>query len=210
MAMRLYPALCVWTTALMTAAGASRPSAESDWLIVPGERAGAVRAASSESDLIRAYGRAAVQPVRVELGEGETAPGTVLFAADSLRRLEVQWHDTVTRSRPARLVLRGAKSRWQLPAGISLGTRLRDLEGRNRRGFTLAGFGWDYGGVILDWKGGALARVLPGVRLYLDPGPSQYATPAYGEVLGDQDYASTAPAMQRLNPAVHEIFIDFE
>jgi hypothetical protein len=71
-------------------------------------------------------------------------------------------------------------------------------------------FGWDHGGVILDWKGGALARVLPGVRLYLDPGPSQYATPAYGEVLGDQDYASTAPAMQRLNPAVHEIFIDFE
>jgi hypothetical protein len=29
-------------------------------------------------------------------------------------------------------------------------------------------------------------------------------------VLGDQDYASTAPAMQRLNPAVHEILIDFE
>ncbi len=118
--------------------------------------------------------------------------------------------DTIAFERPARLILRGSSSQWQLPAGISLGTRLHDLEQRNKRAFTLAGFGWDYGGVIVDWGDGVLDRKLHGVKLYLDPGPSQYGMPAYGEVLGDRDYQSNIPAMQTLDPQVYQIYIDFE
>ena len=136
-----------------------------------------------------------MQLIRIELGEGETAPGTVLFATDSLHRLEVLWHDTVARAGPARLVLRGRQSRWHLPAGVSLGTTLRELERRNGRAFTLAGFGWDYGGAIVNWADGALAAELPGVHLYLDPGAAQYRTPTYQEVLGDRDYTSSMPAL---------------
>jgi hypothetical protein len=203
-------ALLAYSFAMLTAACKSPRASEPDWLIVPGRQAGALHAASTQAQLIGAYGAAAVQPERIELGEGETAPGTVLFATDSLRRLEVLWHDTVARERPARLVLRGPKSQWQLPAGISLGTRLRDLEKRNRREFMLAGFGWDFGGVILDWGNGALARELLGVKLYLDPGASQYGTPAYREVRGDREYRSSIPAMQTLDPQVYQIYVDFE
>ncbi|HUR94036.1 MAG TPA: hypothetical protein VMY76_05605 [Gemmatimonadales bacterium] len=177
---------------------------------MPGERAGALGAASTEAQLIAAYGATAVQPQRIELGEGETAPGTVLFAKDTLRQLEVLWHDTVARARPARLALRGTKSAWRLPGGISLGTTLRELERRNGRAFLLAGFGWDYGGVIASWDNGTLDRELPGVKLYLDPGASRYETPAYREVLGDRDYRSSLPAMQSLDPRVYQIYIDFE
>jgi hypothetical protein len=207
--MRWY--LVIWAGALASGTGCGgSQTAEPDWLIIPGQRAGALHRSSGEAQLVKAYERGAVQPTRVELGEGETAPGTVLFATDSLRRLEVLWHDTVAHARPARLVLRGRQSRWQLPAGVSLGTRLRELEQRNGRAFMLTGFGWDYGVAIVNWADGALAAQLAGVQLYLDPGAAQYPTPIYHDVLGDRDYSSSTPAMQALDPQVYQIVIDLE
>jgi hypothetical protein len=185
-------------------------TAEPAWKIDPGQTAGAVNRTSSEHDLIAAYGRDAVAASRIELGEGETTPGTVLFAADSARRLEIIWKDTVARAQPARLVWRGYTSLWQLPGGISLGSSLREIERQNNRPFTLAGFGWDYAGVVVDWAGGTLDAKLPGVRLYLDPGSGRRETPAYGKVLGDRDYSSANEHMQSLNPRVYQIFMDFE
>jgi hypothetical protein len=188
---------------------AGKPIA-SNWQIIPGHSAGFLNPTSSQTVLEQQYGKPAVAPTRIELGEGETTPGTVLFPTDSLRRLEIVWHDTVSRSRPARIILRGSRSEWMLGPGISLGTSLQDLERLNGRPFTLAGFGWDYAGVITDWKGGALDSVLAGAKLYLDPGSAQYESAAYSQVLGDRDYSSSLPPMQQLNPRVGQIFVDFE
>jgi hypothetical protein len=151
-----------------------------------------------------------VKTTRIELGEGETTPGTVLFPEDSLRHAEIVWQDTVSRSRPARLILRGSRSAWTVGPGISLGTSLQELERMNGRPFTLAGFGWDYAGVVTQWGGGALDSALGGVRLYLDPGSSQYESAPYSQVLGDRDYSSSLPPMQQLNPRVATIFVDFQ
>jgi hypothetical protein len=183
---------------------------DGEWRIVPGQRIGRVGAAATEQELIRAYGPASVERGRIELGEGETAPGTILFGTDSLRRLEILWQDTVSRAGPARVIIRGTSGAWHLPPDIRLGTRLRELEKYNRGAFTLAGFGWDYGGAVLDWRNGALAPRLPGVRLYLDPSPDQRDSPAYAQVLGDRDYASSAEPMQALDPRVYQIFVDFD
>jgi hypothetical protein len=122
----------------------------------------------------------------------------------------VLWHDTVSRARPARIIVRGSSGPWHLAPGIRLGTRLRELESLNHGAFTLAGFGWDYGGVILDWRGGALAARLPGVRLYLEPAAGQQRSPAYRKVLGDRDFASSAAPMRALDPRVYQIFVDFD
>jgi hypothetical protein len=210
MSLRWRPAVCTCVVAVGILGCASPRPPEPDWLVAPGEGAGRIQRASTEAMLVTAYGSDMVRRVRIELGEGETAPGTVLFPSDSPRRLEILWHDTVARARPARLVLRGAASRWQLPGGVSLGTSLRELERRNGRPFILAGFGWDYGGVILDWEGGALASRLSGVKLYLDPGPAQRGTTDYEQVLGDRDYSSSARSMQVLDPRVYQIFVDLE
>jgi hypothetical protein len=180
------------------------------WHIIPGRSAGSVNATSSEADLAKHYGAAAVKPVRVELGEGETTPGTVLFPDDSSRRAEIIWQDTVGRSRPSRMVLRGSRSQWTVGPNISLGTSLKELERINGRSFTLAGFGWDYAGVVTEWGGGSLDSALAGVKLYLDPGPEQYRSAPYSQVLGDRDYSSSLSPMQQLNPRVAQIFVDFE
>jgi hypothetical protein len=189
----------------------SHPAAEVQrWHIVPGRSADSLTATSSEAELQQRYGKAAVQSDRIQLGEGETTPGSVLFPADSLHRLEIVWHDTVTRSRPARLILHGSVSEWTVGPGISLGTSLQDLERLNRQPFTLAGFGWDYAGVITDWRGGALDSMIAGAKLYLEPAPGQSESAAYAQVLGDRDYSSSLQPMQQLNPRVGTIFVDFE
>jgi hypothetical protein len=185
-------------------------SSAMEWRIVPRRFAGHLTIESSEADLRQHYGASAVEATRIGLGEGETAPGTVLFPADSLRRAEILWQDTVERRRPSRLILRGSRSLWQAAPGISLGTNLQELERLNGRPFLLAGFGWDYAGVVTDWAGGALDSLLSGFKLYLDPGPGQYDSPAYSQVLGDRNYSSDLPPMQQLNPRVAQIFVDFE
>jgi hypothetical protein len=184
-------------------------SSDSAWHIVPG-RPGPLTEETSAAALRQRYGDTAVTNVRIQIGDGETVPGTVLYEGDSLRRAEIIWKDTVRLLRPARVVLRGDRSRWQVGPGISLGTTLQELERMNGRPFILAGFGWDYGGVVTDWSAGRLDSLLSGVKLYLDPGLAQRESPAYSKVLGDRDYSSTTPSMQQLRPRVAQIFVDFE
>lgn len=190
---------------------ATRPAdtADSNWKIAP-NRFGLVSPETSEADVRRNLGDSLVARIRVELGEGETSPGTVLFQGDSTRRAEIIWRDTLRHRNPHRVVLRGISTRWQTGRGISLGTTLQDLERLNGGPFTLAGFGWDYAGVITEWNGGALDGALTGIRLYLEPGAAQRQSAAYAQVLGDRDYSSALPAMQQLNPKVTQIFVDFD
>jgi hypothetical protein len=190
--------------------GESADSVPSEWRIIPGSAAGPVTSQSSEAELRQHYGAASIESTRIQIGEGETMAGVVLYPDDSLRRAEIIWQDSVNRRRPARMILRGSQSRWRVNNGISLGTSLQDLERLNGRAFILAGFGWDYAGVVTDWKGGALDSALAGVKLYLDPGPAQHESAPYSQVLGDRDYSSALPAMQQLNPRVAQIFVDFE
>ena len=165
-------------------------ASSSPWQITPGRVAGPMTARTSEADLAKHFGAATVKPTRVELGEGESTPGTVLFPDDSSKRAQIVWHDTISRSGPSRLILRGSRSQWTVGPGITLGTSLKELERINGRPFTLAGFGWDYAGVITEWGGGTLDSALAGVKLYLDPGPAQYHSLPYSQVLGDRDYSS--------------------
>ncbi len=191
-----------------SAAGTAAAAPVTEWQVVPGQ-AGPITRETSEAELRQHYGASAVESTRIEIGEGESAAGAVLFPADSLRRAEVVWQDSVNRRRPARLIIRGDRTQWQLPRGISLGTTLQELERLNGRPFLLAGFGWDYAGVITDWKGGALDSALAGMKLYLDPGTAQYQSKAYSQVSGDQDFSSSLPPMQQLNPHLATIFVDF-
>jgi hypothetical protein len=206
------PAIVV-SESVASSAGANSAQADSagsEWLISPGRSVGPLTAETSEADLRKRYGANSIETTRIEVGEGETMPGAVLYPSDSLRRLEVIWRDTVERRRPARVILRGNESQWKVGQGVSLGTNLKDLERLNGRPFSLAGFGWDYAGVITDWKGGKLARPFTGVKLYLDPGSAAYRSADYSQVLGDRDYSSALPPMQQLNPRVAQIFVDFE
>jgi hypothetical protein len=177
------------------------------WVFEPGVRFGPLDATSSENDLVAAYGAAAVRAADVPLGEGETAPGTEVFGADSARRFLVTWRDTLERRGPDRVELSGDSTLWQSAGGVTLGIPLARLEEINGGPFTLLGFGWDYGGTVAAWDGGTLASWEGRAFVSLAPPEAMYGDSAYRAVLGDRPFASSTPAMRALAPRVRRIVV---
>jgi hypothetical protein len=181
-----------------------------DWKIEPGTRVGGLRRYGSTLDLAKAYGASNLRDSSISIGEGDTEMGTLLYGEDPQRRLEILWSDGATRQGLKRVILRGERSRWMLPGGISLGTSLTELESKNGRPFRLSGFGWDYAGAVISWNGGQLEGQLPAtVKIYVEPRIEDRVGRAYGRVQGDHEFLSSHPAMQTLNPRVYQIFADF-
>lgn len=185
-----------------------------DWLLVPNLRAGDVRRGTSESELRKVFGTRNIQRGKIYLGEGENEDGLVIFSADPVRKLEI-------RLTPGRLVesvrIQGGRSAWRFENGITLGTTLKQLEVLNGGPFELSGWGWDYSGAVLGWKGGHLAKSLSWdenqqrVWMRLNPPDSRWKvlTATENETLvGDKNHESSEPALQKLNPAL--IFIEVQ
>lgn len=123
-------------TASDTAAGAREVAASDSvarmrtdtlWLFASDPADDAVHATDTEATLRARYGAENLASERIHLGEGETAPGTVLFPNDSSRRLTVIWEDTVARTRPTRVTVGSRRTRWCVIPGVSMGTSLLGL-----------------------------------------------------------------------------------
>lgn len=181
------------------------------WLIGPGGAAGEVSAQTSEDDLVRRFGAVNVRRDTVWLAEGAMSVGTVLFADDSTRRLEIIWQDTSARARPGQVRALRTGSRWSVAPGVSVGSSLTELERVNGRPFTLTGFDWDYAGTVLSCGEGSLASLpseSPRVLVRLAPtkeAQSRVSSRELGRVQGDREFASSDPVTQRLDPRVYEI-----
>jgi hypothetical protein len=191
-----------------------RPDARADtvWLLAPSAANDAVHAFDTEQSLRERYGDSAVTRQRVNLGEGETAPGLVLFANDGGRRLEIAFQDTVALTKPTRVTLRGAATRWFVYPGVTLGTHLDALERLNAGPFVLMGLGWDYAGTVMNWSNGKLATLWPrnargeqSVVLRLEAGRPAAEAALARKVVGDREFPSSA--MRKLNPQVYEMSI---
>ncbi|PPQ18550.1 hypothetical protein CV770_15015 [Bradyrhizobium sp. AC87j1] len=114
----------------------------------------------TERSLKQRYGKDAVVQ-ELPGAEGERYKGVVLFPKASDRRIEVAFTDDKA-GRASGLTLRDAKtSRWTV-AGVTIGSSLADVQKANGKPFLVSGFEWDYGGFVIDWKGGALSRPLQG------------------------------------------------
>ncbi len=182
-----------------------------DRVIVPGQRVGAITRTTGMADLRRIYGPTNVVVTEVEIGEGETAPGAVVFPDDSLRRVEVGWHDSTARV-PRFVVVRGARSAWHTDAGVTLGTGLTRLTQLNGRGFVLLGFGWDYAGTVVSWNDGALGvHDSSHTRFIVRLAPTAAGADSLQRgALGDREYRSDQAGMAALAPAVYELLTTFE
>jgi hypothetical protein len=174
---------------------------------------GSVNAHTTREDLARAYGRANVEDKEVDLGEGETAPGTGLFPKNPRRSIEIIWKDPDQKTRPEFLTIRGCTSEWKALHNISLGISLKELEKLNGRPFQLTGFDWDYSGTITSWDEGALASELNGghgrVILSLSCSGARTTPEEQLQVSGDRDFSSQHPVMQKMNPTVGEMVWEF-
>jgi hypothetical protein len=194
-------------------AGAVNSFAQTSYLIIPGVRVGPITKQTSEADLKRIYGKENVKDTEVGLGEGETAPGTVIFPDDPKRKIEIIWKDQKGKKSPASIHFYAEKSVWKTKEGIGLGTSLKELERINGRGFTLAGFEWDYSGTVFSWKKGKLAKMFGNdsrkVTLRLNPNYDKAPQKDLDAVVGDGEFSSKHKAMQRLNPKVSSMIVEF-
>jgi len=162
---------------------------------------------SSHARLVAAFGRRNVRYQKVHGAEGEKLWASVLHPADAKARLEFIWDDAKRRRRPWMRI--EDASTWQSQNGIHVGMPLAEVERINGGPFTLAGFEWDYGGRVSDWRGGTLSRPLPGgCQIGVDFYPAQDApTAALDNVSGDQDFASDNADMRATRPTVGVLVI---
>jgi hypothetical protein len=187
------------------------------WLILPNGEGGAINVHTTRRDLVRMYGAANVVDQDVDVGEGETQPGTVVFPRDPQRSITILWQDFPRMTLPASAQIEGRSSRWHAVHGISLGTSLRELEKLNGQPFHLSGFGWDYSGTVLSWNKGSLSRGLGEfggghgrLIVRLDSrAESRLSAEEQSQVDGDRDILSDQPVMQKLNPRAYEIIWEF-
>ena len=205
------------------AAAFSHPASEDDttgrlWLIAPQGQVALIGSRTSQVMLDSIFGVANVVRDSIHAGEGHYMPGTVLFPNDSLRRLEISWHDTIVRDRPESITITsnrdrwsGSRSKWVVYPGITLGTSLLELERLNEKPFAMLGFDSDGGGAILV-EGGRLS-IVPAdvsrliVRLAPGPGATHDSTDTYA--MGGEITPSTDRSLRRLDPRVYEISVWF-
>ena len=162
--------------------------------------------------LERRFGKENVTAGDVDLGEGEKERGTILFPASKNDQVSITWKEKDHQRRPAsvRLLIEGtAQSRWRGPLGVSTQVRLKDLEAFNRRPFRIFGFGWDYSGSVASWADGLLDQLANSpCRFIVRMNPEEGADIALqNTVMGDREYSSGHPSMQRLNPKAYEFLL---
>ena len=172
-----------------------------------------IPADASAASLVARFGRDQVTTEMIELGEGFQRRGTVLFARDPRRRIEIFWQDSVAERFPEELRVSGDTSDWITPNGITLGTSLQSLERLNGRPFHLAGFAFDYSGAITNWAGGRLdasRRAVCDLHGGVDPRVRTAADRRrYDMFNGDRDFMSNQPDMRALNPRVDRLSLHY-
>ena len=163
---------------------------------------------ADERTLARFFGAENVERANIPVGEGNTEPGTAVFAKDPEKRIDILWHDAY--ARPNVVIIRNG-STWPvavtgLDKPVANGATLAEIETMNGKPFTLTGFGWDLGGYSNSWDGGRLDKPVGGCNLSLRFDPAKDAPgDALDKVNGDVEFLSTDSAVRQVKPVVVEI-----
>ncbi|HEY2018125.1 MAG TPA: hypothetical protein VGH38_31685 [Bryobacteraceae bacterium] len=197
------------------------PQQGNDFALVPGVRVGPITATSVRADLDRFFPKGAVEDDEIELDEGMLQPATFVYRKDPSQTLAISWNGKGPEAHPKQIFvchgLRRGSCRWQAGGGIGMATRLSELEALNGKAFTISGFGYNYGGNVLSWEDGKLAKLDCNGRLVLtldgERNGSRYTVAMTPEevhaVRGDRPIRSSTPAMRKLNPRVVGILFQF-
>jgi hypothetical protein len=170
---------------------------------------------TTESDLVKRFGKDHVVRDSIFGFDDGPQPGTVLFRDRAEARAQVFWDDPVTRLRPHMITVRATGTAWMTLTGIVPNMTLRDLEKMNGRPFRMSGF-WGEGGTggrVISWAGGRLEpRKASGCELNVQLQPAYDGSDdqtAFRQVRSGANYSSGHPALQRLNPRVVSLSLNF-
>lgn len=190
-----------------------------DFVCVPGERVGnIITATTSLEELKTKLGDVVTAKDSIYLGEGYYEIGTTLYKGTP-NELQILWKDTLNFKNPSSVLIGESLSasatatQWHTDSGIKIGTTLKELENINGKAFAFSGFGWDYGGQVVNWQGGKLGSAdgasYVAVVLtynYEDEKLNKIAE----KVMGDSSFSSNQPEAQQLNPVVLNFLISFK
>lgn len=171
--------------------------------------------ATTEEALVKQFGRENVKRGKIYVAEGEETPGTLVFPNDETKRIEIVWKETKKRRKPEWIRV-PMGSTWTTLAGLRTGTPLLAVEKMNRAPFQLSGFDWDYGGMVTDWRGGALAKLGAPCRVQVrfERTVPEEVTDAQQRAVdatsGDRELLSSLPELRRLDVHVSEIVIQYD
>jgi len=175
---------------------------------------GQIKANTSEQDLIEIYGKANVVRDSFLEGEGEYVNETILFP-NTKNELQIIWKDAENLKSPYVITYRKPNADWKTDNNICIGTTLKELERINGKEFIILGFGWDYGGTIIDWNGGKIAKTnklaseldLIARLSYSDK--VKLNDSELEEISGDKEIKTSNKILQKMNPKIYEIIIVF-
>lgn len=160
-------------------------------------------------DSARALQRRFGKQARIETiagAEGETTRAVVLYPRDPRRRLEVVFFDEALRQ-PSSISVTGRQSDWTFD-GFRLGDGIDRFTAANGKPFELAGFEWDYGGIVHNWGGkGALEAhdVQCGLSARFAPSVRQLPEALVGDVV----LKSNQPQLRRVRPVAVELSMNW-
>jgi hypothetical protein len=208
--------------ALLAAAGLAAEAAPPG-PINPAQRTfacdGPIFRALAKSSLARIYGGANVSQEKVIGAEGESETfETTVFARRPVDKFWLGWSDTA-KSKVGAVVILG--SNWVGPGGVHVGSTIAEVEKANGRPFEFSGIGWDYGGIVHDWHGGALGALKPTTHggpgnlrhdcrldIVLDASPGAPEDPSF-KWSGEKELQSDDPALAAAKIVVVKMMISY-
>lgn len=111
---------------------------------------------ATPTTLAAVFGRENVIPETIDGPEGEPMNVTAIYPNDPERRIEVSFANEEERTDLVAVMVRDHASQWKGQGGYSFGDGIEAVEKANGGPFAVSGFEWDYGGFVVDWKGGKL------------------------------------------------------
>ncbi len=184
----------------LSACTAPEPPAAAE---APLELVCAAFADANAATLAARFGAANMREETLPGPEGDEYQATVIYPENRERRIEVVWSDPAARARVAQVSISGEQSGWRGPAGIALGMSADEVAAANGGPLTIAGFGWDLGGWVGDWKGGVLSQAGCHVGMRLSPRGD------YSSAVGDKPFASDSVEIRLADPRVLTITLGY-
>ena len=179
-----------------------KEAAKLQWKIVAGKEVGQIKSTYSEADIIAAYGADQVSRKEYMVGEGETAPATVVFAGQK-EELAIFWKPEQLYERIDRILIDHPESPWRTTQDVGIGTTMEQLVILNGKSFNFYGFEWDYAGRTNDWNGGFINKKL---EVFLVP---ENPEAVYPHLLGDELYSSDNLKARAADLVVEVLVINF-
>ena len=133
-------------------------AAENDWLCLPFERVGPIKAAAKEEDLLQLFGAEQVQRRTIYVAEGTEKRDVSVIYPYSANEVILFWRDNQYGKVLSHAWVKKEGASWRTAENITVGTPLAELNRLNGQAFRIVGFGWDYGGYIPVRQEGSLIQ----------------------------------------------------